>query len=59
MLHVELEIDGGITVTGDKASLRVLALTCIEATLVGESERAFVSDEALTRLLVREVPPET
>ena len=59
MLHIELEDDGGITIRGDKASLRVLALTCIEATLAGEAQRAFVSDEALTRLFIREIRPET
>jgi hypothetical protein len=58
MLHIELEHDGGITITGDKGALRQMALVLIEATLKGCAERAFVSDEALTRLLVRQIPKE-
>jgi len=57
MLHIELEDDGGITITGDRAGLRRMALLLIEATVAGEAELAFVSDEALTRLLVRMIPP--
>jgi hypothetical protein len=53
VLRFELEPDGGVTVEGEKESLRRFALLIIEATLVGEADLSFVSDTALTRLLVR------
>jgi hypothetical protein len=58
MLEMEILPDGGVTITGAKADLRRLAQIIDLAAAGGRAEVSFVSDEALTKIVVERHPGE-